>query len=98
MVGMQLGEVLAQITGKDRAALIEGITTAFPLTFETVDTADLHVIAGVIANDAEQLISNDRRMLDMDPIGSMQVRKAGDLAQELGLVDAPATSVQLRAH
>jgi hypothetical protein len=97
MVGMQLGEVMAKISGKDRRALIEGVTTAFPMTFETVDTADLHIIAGAITNDAEQLISNDRRMLGMDPIGSMRVRKAAELAQDLGLVEAPATSVRLRS-
>lgn len=86
MVGMPLGDVLAAITGKDRDALIAGMTTAFPMTFETVDTADLHVIAGAIGNDADELISNDRRTLALDPIGSMRVRTAGALAEALGLI------------
>jgi hypothetical protein len=97
MVGMPLGEVLAEITGKDRDALIAGMTTAFPMTFETVDTADLHVIAGAISNEADELITNDGNLLEMDPIGSMRLRKSGVLAQDLGLIPSPATSAQLRA-
>jgi hypothetical protein len=98
MVGMPLGEVLAEITSTDRDALLAGLTTDFPMTFESVDTADLHVIAGAIANGAEELISNDQRMLGLDPIGSMPVRPAPDLARDLGLIDAPATSARLPAR
>lgn len=98
MVGMPLGDVLAEITGKDRAALLAGITTAFPMTFESVDTADLHVIAGAIDNNAEELTSNDRRLLALDPIGSMRVRRAEELAQDLGLISPRATSARLHAE
>lgn len=97
MVGMPLGDVLAEITGKDRDALIAGMTTAFPMTFETVDTADLHVIAGAIGNDADELISNDRRTLALDPIGSMRVRTAGAPAEALGLIAQGTTSVRLHS-
>jgi hypothetical protein len=96
MVVTSLGEVLAKITGKDRDALITGMTMAFPMTFETIDTADLHVIAGAIANDADQLISNDRRTLDLDPIGSMRVRTARALAEELGLITPTTTAARQR--
>lgn len=97
MVGMPLGDVLAEITGKDRDALIAGMTTAFPMTFETVDTADLHVIAGAIGNDADELISNDGRTLALDPIGSMGVRTARALAEALGLT-APGTTSSVSAR
>lgn len=96
MVGMPLGEVLAEITGKDRDALIAGMTIAFPMTFETIDTADLHVIAGAIGNDADELISNDRRTLALSPIGSMPVRTARALAEDLGLIAPTTTSVRQR--
>jgi len=33
LVGLPLGEALHAITGKDRAALLSGATTAFPMTF-----------------------------------------------------------------
>ena len=98
MVGMPLGEVLAAITGKDRDALLAGLTTDFPMTFQSIDTADLHVITGAITNEAEQLISNDRQMLRLDPIGSMQARPAPDLAHDLGLISTPPTTARQPAN
>lgn len=91
LVGLSLGEVLHTITGKDRAALFAGATTDFPMTFESVDIADLHVIAGAIDNGADELCTNDSTTLSYDPIGSMRVRTAPILAAELGLLDLGAS-------
>lgn len=87
LVGLSLGEVLFEITGKDRQALLAGGTTAFPMTFESIDIADLHVIAGAIANGADVLCTNDSVTLGYDPIGSLRVRTAVGLCGELGLID-----------
>jgi hypothetical protein len=91
LVGLPLGEVLHVITGKDRAALLSGITTSFPMNFESVDIADLHVIAGAIQNRADDLCTNDGTMLSYDPIGSLRVRTAVDIAGALGLIEVNAS-------
>jgi predicted nucleic acid-binding protein len=95
LVGRPLGEVLHAITGKDREALVDGLTTTVPVTFESIDIADLHVVAGAIDNNAELLCTNDSRTLGYDPIGSLRVVRASDLANELGLIDTsvPATDL-----
>ena len=96
LVGRPLGEVLHVITGKDRAALLAGLTTAFAMTFESIDIPDLHVIAGAIENEAELLCTNDRRTLGYDPIGSLRVGTAMDVACDLGLTEFSASSAQVR--
>lgn len=96
LVGLSLGEVLHVITGKDRSALLSGVTTAFPMTFESMDTADLHVIAAAIDNDADELCTNDSTTLSYDPIGSLGVRTAASLAAELGLIDLSASPIRVR--
>jgi len=97
LVGLSLGEVLYTITGKDRDALLTGATTAFRVTFESMDIADLHVIAGAIDNGAEELITNDGTTLGHDPIGSLRVRTAVSLAGELGLIDMSAAPTSVRS-
>jgi hypothetical protein len=42
-VGLPLGEFLYAVTGKDRKALLSVATAAFPVTFESMDLADLHI-------------------------------------------------------
>jgi len=96
MVGMPLGEALAAITGKDRDALLAGHTTALPMTFESVDVADLHVITGALDNGAQVLCSNDRKTLSYDPIGSMRVLSPVDLAQALDLMVVVSCKAQER--
>jgi hypothetical protein len=96
LVGLPLGEVLRAITGKDRAALLAGATTAFPMTFESIDIADLHVIAGAIDSGADELCTNDGTILGYDPIGSLRVRPAVSLAAELGLIDLSASPTRVR--
>lgn len=96
LVGLTLGEVLHAITGKDRAALLAGATTAFPVTFESMDVADLHVIAGAIDNHANELCTNDSLTLGYDPIGSLRIRSPRELAGELGLIDLNASASQVR--
>lgn len=96
LVGLPLGEVLHAITGKDPAALLAGATTAFPMTFESIDIADLHVIAGAIDNRADELCTNDGTTLGYDPIGSLRVRPAVTLAAELGLIDLSASPTRVR--
>jgi hypothetical protein len=91
LVGKPVGEVLHIITGKYRDALLAGRTTDFPMNFESVDIADLHVITGAIDNGADELISNDARTLGYDPIGSLRVRRPLELAVDLGLVDLSAS-------
>jgi hypothetical protein len=91
LVGRPLGEVLHVITGKDRDALLAAATTAFPMTFESIDIADLHLIAGAIDNGADELCTNDSATLSYDPIGSLRVRTATDLASELGLITSAST-------
>ena len=95
IVGRPLGEVLYAITGKDHDALVAGLTTKVSVTFESVDIADLHVIAGAIDNDAELLCTNDTRTLSYDSVGSMSIVTVSELAEELGLLDTsvPATEV-----
>ena len=96
LVGLPLCEVLHVITGKDRAALLAGGTTAFPVTFESIDIAELHVIAGTIENGADELCTNDSTTLGYDPIGSLRVRPATSLAPELGLIDLSASPSRVR--
>jgi hypothetical protein len=94
LVGLPLGEVLHHITGKDRDALLADQNLQGPMNFETVDTADLHVIAGAIDNGADVLCTNDATTLGYHPIGSLQVQTATDLATELGLLDTTAPVVR----
>lgn len=86
LVGTPLGEMLHIITGRDRHALLTARTLNFPATFETVDIADLHVIAGAVENRADILCSSDRRTLKLDPIGSLSVVRPEVLAAEFGLI------------
>ena len=86
LVGTPLGELLHVITGRDRNALLTAETLGFPTTFETVDVADLHVIAGAVENGADVLCSSDRRTLKLDPIGSLRVVRPDVLAADLGLI------------
>jgi hypothetical protein len=95
LVGRPLGEVLHAITGKDRDALLSGRTTDFPMNFESVDIADLHVITGALDNDAEVLCTSDVTTLGYDPIGLMGVVSPVDLAAELGLVDRSTSPSQI---
>jgi predicted nucleic acid-binding protein len=92
LVGTQLGEMLHIITGRDRAALMTAPSLSFPATFESIDIADLHVIAGAVENGAHILCTSDRRTLKLDPIGSLRVLAPDDLAAELGLIDSDAPS------
>ena len=87
--------MLHVITGEDREALLASRTTSFPMNFESVDIADLHVIAGAIDNHADELCSNDARMLSYDPIGSLRVRRSVDIAAELGLIDLSASAARI---
>jgi len=96
MVGLPLGEVLHAITGRDRDALLASQTTAFPMTFESIDIADLHVITGAIDNNADELCTNDSATLSYDPIGSLRVRTPISLAAELGLIDLSASPARVR--
>lgn len=95
LVGRPLGEVLHIITGKDREALLASRTTSFPMNFESIDIADLHVITGAIDNHADELCSNDARTLSYDPIGSLRVRRSIDIAADLGLIDLSASAARI---
>jgi hypothetical protein len=95
LVGTPLGELLHIITGRDRRALMDAPNLNFPTTFETVDIADLHVIAGAIENTADILCSNDRRTLKLDPVGTMRVATPAALADELGLLDSGASAADV---
>ena len=90
LVGLPLGKVLHEITGKDRDALLAGDTLQAPLNFETVDLADLHVICSAIDNEAQLICTNDAKTLGYDPIGTLRVRTAVGLATDLGLLEAAA--------
>jgi predicted nucleic acid-binding protein len=95
LVGTPLGELLHIITGRDRSALMSAPNLDFPATFETVDIADLHVIAGAIENMADVLCTNDRRTLKLDPIGTLRVATSAALAEELGLLDSAASAADI---
>lgn len=94
LVGLPLGEVLYRITGRDRAALLASKSLQGPMSFESVDTADLHVICGAIDNDARVLCTNDAEILAYHPIGSLDVRTAVDLAADLGLLDTAVPTIR----
>lgn len=96
LVGLSLGEVLYAIIHQDRAALLADLTTAFPMTFESLDIADLHVITGAIANRADVLCTNDGALLGYDPIGSLRVRTAVDIAGQLGLIASGVSPARVR--
>lgn len=96
LVGLSLGEVLHVITGKDRDALLAGSSTSFPVNFESVDIADLHVITGAIENRADAICSNDTQTTSYDPIGTLRVTSPVELAGELGLIDLSASSARVR--
>lgn len=93
LVGRPLAEVLHAITGKDREALMASPTLDIPVTFESMDIADLHVITGALDNGAEYLCSSDRRTLGYDPIGPLRVVGPAGIADELGLIDRSASAV-----
>ncbi|HEU4974964.1 MAG TPA: hypothetical protein VFT50_07705 [Baekduia sp.] len=95
LVGLPLGEVLHHITGRDRAALLASPSLQGPMNFETVDTADLHVICGAIDNGADVLCTNDAKTLGYHPIGALEARTATHLATELGLLDTAAPATRL---
>jgi hypothetical protein len=95
MVGLPLGEFLHAVTGVDREALIASATLATPVTFESIDIADLHVICGALTNEAELLCSSDKQLLSLDPIGDLRVEAPGTLAQELGLIGSPSSPAQV---
>jgi hypothetical protein len=96
LVGLPLGEVLHIITGRDREELLEAATVAFPMNFESVDIADLHVITGALDNDADEICSNDKATLSYDPIGKLRVRRPVDMALELGLINLRQSSALVR--
>ena len=96
LVGRPLGEVLHIITGRDRDELLEAATLAFPMNFESVDVADLHVITGALDNDAEVICSNDKTTLSYNPIGRLRVCGPVDLASEMGLIDLSESAARVR--
>jgi hypothetical protein len=96
LVGLPLGEVLQIITGRDREELLEAATLAFPMSFESVDIADLHVITGALDNGADEICSNDNSTLSYDPIGKLRVRRPVDLALEFGLISLRESSARVR--
>jgi hypothetical protein len=95
LVGLSLGEYLHAVTGKDRAALLTAATAAFPVTFEPMDLADLHVLCGAFENAAEIICTSDTKLLGYDPIGSVRVRSPVALATELGLIDTGTSSARV---
>jgi hypothetical protein len=98
LVGRPLGEFLHAVTGKDREALLSAATAAFPVTFESTDVADLHVLCGALENGAEIICSSDAKLLSYDPIGSIRVMPPNALAEELGLIESPTSYAQVRPH
>jgi len=97
LVGLPLGEFLHVVTGVDRDALLSAATLAFPITFESMDLADLHVICGALQNRADAICSSDGRLLGYDPIGEVRVLRPGQLAAQLGLIES-GSAVPRRAH
>jgi hypothetical protein len=95
LVGLSLGEYLYAVTGKDRDALLSAATAAFPVTFESMDIADLHVLCGALENGAEMICTSDTKLLAYDPIGSVRVSSPVALAGELGLIDTRALSARV---
>jgi hypothetical protein len=96
LVGRPLGEFLHVVTGKDREALLSAATAAFPVTFESMDIADLHILCGALENSAEIICSSDAKLLSYDPIGSIRVMPPQDLAEDLGLMESPTELVTAR--
>lgn len=97
LVGLPLGEFLYAVTGVDRAALFAAATLSFPVTFESLDIADLHVISGALQNDADVIVSSDGKLLSYDPIGNVRVLRPQNLARELGLIDTASTAATVAA-
>ena len=87
LVGLPLGEFLHVVTGTDREALLSARTLSVPVTFESMDIADLHVICGALQNEAEAICSSDKKLLGYDPIGSVRVLRPAELAERLGLIE-----------
>jgi predicted nucleic acid-binding protein len=95
LVGLPLGEFLHVVTGVDRTALLAAATLSFPVTFESMDIADLHVICGALQNGADVICSSDSKLLGYDPIGDIRVLRPVHLAGELGLIDTASTAAQV---
>ncbi|HLI32969.1 MAG TPA: hypothetical protein VKU89_09565 [Solirubrobacteraceae bacterium] len=96
LVGVPLGGFLHAVTGTDRAALLSSVSSAVPVTFESVDVADLHVIAGALENHADMICSSDRRLLGLDPVGPVRIVRPAVLAAELGLIEQSVLPAQVR--
>jgi len=92
LVGLPLNEFLHSVTGVDRAALLASETLSFPVTFESMDIADLHVIAGALKSDAELICTGDGKLLGYDPIGEIRVVRPAELAHALGLMDTASSA------
>jgi len=95
LVGLPLGEFLHVVTGVDRAALLAAATLSFPVTFESMDIADLHVICGALQNGADVICSSDGKLLGYDPIGDIRVLRPVHLAGEFGLIDTAGTAARV---
>lgn len=94
LVGLPLGELLHVVTGVDREALLSAATLSFPVTFESMDIADLHVICGALQHHADTICTSDGRLLGYDPIAETRVLRPGQLAAELGLTEASSMASQ----
>ena len=90
LVGLPLAQVLAHITGRDRQALLASAHLQFPFNFESVDVADLHVIAGALEGGAVALCTSGTKTLALNPIGPMRTCTPIDLADDLGLINRRA--------
>jgi hypothetical protein len=95
LVGLPLGEFLHVVTGVDRETLLAQPTLSFPVTFESMDIADLHVICGALQNAADVILTSDSRLLGYDPIGELRVQRPAHLAAELGLIDTATSAAAL---
>ncbi len=98
LVGLSLADFLFAVTHRDREALLKSATLLVPVTFESMDIADLHVICGALENDADVICSSDSELLSYDPIGRVSVVRPIELALELGLVDSSSTFARSRRN
>jgi hypothetical protein len=74
LVGLGLGEVLYAITGKDKAALLAAPTTAFAMTFESVDIADLPRASRTVRPPSRQLRQPSRQHRRSERHGASEPR------------------------
>jgi hypothetical protein len=81
-----IGEVVYELTGRTRAALLAGLPHQLRLVASEFDAFDVHLVAAAAARGADAICSADRAHLPAGSLaGGIEVIGPGRLAAQLGI-------------